>query len=169
MGCFSSLKYYLFYLFWQQYEKGHSVYVCRFLWKYRIQSQDMYVKCPKIQSTYFVNCDIYMYIFCIWRVSHSPKNVTYFRPAHFNRFHVFQNTIWILFHYTTSLSTIIELDHNKIFLKFCKIVFFVKSIYLHIFIYMYIHCTKNIWIILQDMKDIMTHPLNTFASIPINL
>ena len=26
-----------------------------------IRSQDMYVKCPKIQSTYFVNRDIYMY------------------------------------------------------------------------------------------------------------
>jgi hypothetical protein len=26
-----------------------------------IRSQDMYVICPKIQSTYFVNRDIYMY------------------------------------------------------------------------------------------------------------
>ena len=30
-----------------------------------IRSQDMYVKCPKIQSTYFVNRDIYMYIWSI--------------------------------------------------------------------------------------------------------
>ena len=53
-----------------------------------IRSQDMYVKCSKIQSTYFVNRDIY----CIYMqgVSRSPKYVTYF-----NIFHVFQNTIWI--------------------------------------------------------------------------
>ena len=30
------VKHYLFYLFWQQYEKGHSVCVRRFLWKYPI-------------------------------------------------------------------------------------------------------------------------------------
>jgi hypothetical protein len=54
------VKYYLFNLIWQQYEKRHSVYMCRFLWKCPIQ--DMNVKCPKIQSTYFVNHDIYMYI-----------------------------------------------------------------------------------------------------------
>jgi hypothetical protein len=54
------VKYYLFNLIWQQYEKRHSVYMCRFLWKCPIQ--DMNVKCLKIQSTYFVNHDIYMYI-----------------------------------------------------------------------------------------------------------
>jgi len=34
------VKYYLFYLFWQQYEKVHSVCVCRFF--ENIRSQDMY-------------------------------------------------------------------------------------------------------------------------------
>jgi hypothetical protein len=27
-----------------------------------IRSQDMYVKCPNIQSTYIVICDVYMYM-----------------------------------------------------------------------------------------------------------
>ena len=61
-----------------------------------IRSQDMYVICPKIQSTYFVkNRDILDFIV-------------------------------VRFHYTTSLSTIIELGHNKILLMFCEIVFFLK-------------------------------------------
>jgi len=55
-----AVKYYLFYLFWQQYEKVHSVCVCRYFWKYPIP-RHVRVKCPKIQSTYLVNHDIYMY------------------------------------------------------------------------------------------------------------
>ena len=86
----------------------------------------MYVKCPKIQSMYFVNRDIYMYIGSIAL----SQTCHLFQAAHFNRFHVIQNTIWIAlllrFHYTTLLNTLIELDPNKIFLKFYKIVFFVK-------------------------------------------
>ena len=57
-----------------------------------IRSQDMYVKCPKIQSTSFVN----VIFTCIYGVSRSPKNITYLRPVHFNRFHVFKNTMWML-------------------------------------------------------------------------
>ena len=37
-------------------------YVCRFLWKISDPKTCLYVKCPKIQSTYFVNRGIYMYI-----------------------------------------------------------------------------------------------------------
>ena len=89
-----------------------------------ILSKDMYIKCPKIHLIYFVNRDIYMYIGSIaqskkWHLFQaSPLQQIPCLPEHN------LDCIVVRFHYTTSLSTIIELDHNEI--KFCKIVFFIK-------------------------------------------